>query len=182
MERVRTNPSQLRARDVPTLDTNNGLIARAPELWLALAFSGAMLAGAYAFQFIGGLAPCQMCYWQRWAHWLVVGVALLGLFLPNRRFWGVMAASGLLASVIIAGYHAGVEYAWWEGPKTCTAGVPDLDAIRAGGDIFRNLGEAEFVDCSKPAWSMLGISMAGWNALLSLGALAMVILGMKRSR
>ena len=157
----------------------NGLVSRAPEIWLGLVFSSAMLGGAYAFQYLAGLAPCQMCHWQRWAHWCVVAFGLAGLFLPNRRLWGVMVASGLLASVIIAATHAGVEYGWWEGPKGCAAG--SFEGLPAGGDLFGSLADDKVVDCAEPAWVFLGVSMAGWNALLSLGALLLVGLGIRRA-
>ena len=142
----------------------------------AILFSGAMLLSAYAFQYIGGLPPCQMCHWQRWAHFAVLGFGVFALGAPRSPLgpWGVASALG--ASATIAGFHAGVEYGWWEGPKSCTnvAGADELG--RVDGNFLQSLdAPMAIVDCSEAAWSMLGISMAGWNALASLGALVVVV-------
>ena len=146
----------------------------------AFLFSGAMLLGAYAFEFIGGLAPCQMCYWQRWAHWAVLAFALLTFAAP--RAGAPLVALGLAGSAGVAAYHAGVEYGWWQGPQSCTATGESLDGIDPAA-ILGGLSEPmSGVDCSEPAWSMLGISMAGWNGLLSLGALVVVLVLMKQMR
>ena len=151
-------------RTLPTLWTSAG---RSVALFAVL-FSGSMLAAAYLFQFVGGMAPCQMCYWQRWAHWTVLAFGLAGVIVPRVRIWPWLIILALLASSLVAGFHAGVEYGWWEGPKACTgggAGPTDTSTV------FGALAEPiDVVDCSEPAWVMLGISMAGWNALASFGA------------
>ena len=160
---------------------------------LALLFSAGMLAGAYAFEYIGGLLPCQMCWWQRWVHWGVLGVGLAGVAAPRAvggrasalgpRFWGALAALGLLASFAVAGFHAGVEYGLWEGPQSCSAGAgADLGAVDPGA-IFDGLSEPlAAVSCADAAWSFAGLSMAGWNAVLSLGAAGAVVWLLMRGR
>ena len=130
-----------------------------------------MLAGAYAFQYIGGLAPCQMCHWQRWTHWGVLAAALLALALPRVAALRWLVAVALGAGVTVAAFHAGVEYGWWEGPQSCSAGMIDLEDLRAGGSVFDLDAPLDTATCSDPAWTMLGISMAGWNAIMTLLAL-----------
>ena len=130
----------------------------------AAAGSAALLAGAFAFQHIGGLAPCPMCVWQRWPHALAIllGAALLAL--PRRP----IALAGALAMLVGAGigfYHAGVELHLWTGPTTCVA--PDVAGI-SPEDLLASILDAPVVRCDEVSWSLFGISMAGWNALLSL--------------
>ncbi len=127
---------------------------------LALAGSAALLLGAYAFQYVGGLAPCEMCLWQRIPHWSLIAVAGFALVLRQTR--NVLPVLGIimLVSAALGLYHAGVEYHWWLGPQRCTVpNIPtDISAIIA----------APIIQCDKAAWRMLGISMAGYNALISL--------------
>ena len=130
-----------------------------------------MLAGAYAFQYIGGLAPCQMCHWQRWTHWAVLAAALFALALPRIAALRWLVAIALGAGVTVATFHAGVEYGWWQGPATCSAGMIDPEDLRAGGSVFDLDAPISAATCSDPAWVMLGISMAGWNAIMTLLAL-----------
>lgn len=145
---------------------------------LALLIPAALLAGAYGSQYIGGLAPCEMCYWQRYAHWagLVFALAALaGGRLPDRgRSFVWLAALGILGSGAIGFYHAGVELDIFEGFTQCTAnGARTLEEILA----------APVIRCDQVQWSFLGVSMAGWNAILStLGALTILWLSLSRPR
>ena len=127
--------------------------------------SAALLLGALAFQYIGGLAPCPMCIWQRWPHVIAI---LLGLALIAWPARGIAALGSLvvLAGAGIGVYHVGIEQGWWAGPDTCTAPVPG--AMEAGELLDRILA-TPVVLCDEIAWQWLGISMAGWNAILSLG-------------
>ena len=145
--------------------------------WAALGLSGGLLIGAWIFQYGFGYLPCTMCYWQRHAHKAVLGVAALWLIL---RKLGVKAAEilrwaavlALLVSFIVAAWHVGVELGMLEGPKSCAAGaahVPEIDPNDPLG--FLNT-PVQPPACSEAVWHFLGLSMAGWNALLSLiGAL-----------
>lgn len=144
---------------------------------MLLAGSGALLGGAFAFQFIGGYAPCEMCFWQRWPH---VGVLVLGLIAWALRFERtviVLAALVLFVGAGIGFFHAGVEYHWWRGPAGCTA-----PALAAGGDFVSSVLATPLIRCDAAAWTLFGISMAGYNALLStlLGGIALW-LGLKPS-
>lgn len=136
--------------------------------WLLFAVSGSLLLGALGFQHLGGLAPCEMCYWQRYAHVAVVAIALLAL-LTGRR---ALLALAIIAMVVAAGlglYHAGVELKWWQGLTACTA--PPV----ASGNLFEEMLGKPLVRCDEIPWSLLGISMAGWNAIIS-GLAAVVAL------
>jgi disulfide bond formation protein DsbB len=134
----------------------------------AMAGSAALLLAALGFQYLGGLAPCPLCIWQRWPHAIALALGLLLLGWP-RRGLAVLAALVVLAGAGIGLYHAGIEQGWWAGPTTCTA--PDPGAV-APGELLDRILETPVVLCDQIAWSLLGISMAGWNAILSRAALA----------
>ncbi len=145
---------------------------------LAGAGSAAMLAGAFAFQYVGGLAPCQLCLWQRWPHAAAVVIMVLALALPGRLLplLGLLAA---LATAGIGGFHVGVEQGWWEGLASCTAsslgGVSVSDLLNPDVDV------AAPIRCDAIAWQMFGISMAGWNMIVSLGLAAVWAMAIRRS-
>lgn len=133
----------------------------------ALAGSFALLLGALAFQHVGGLPPCQMCYWQRYGHLAVLALAW-GALLPVHGTARValltLAGVALLATAGVGVYHAGVEWKWWQGPTGCsaTSGVgKSLDELR------RMVLGTKMVRCDEIPWSLFGLSMAGWNALVS---------------
>jgi disulfide bond formation protein DsbB len=144
---------------------------------LSLAVPALALAGAYGSQHLGGLAPCEMCYWQRYAHWagLVFALAALmgGARLPDRgRSFVWLAGLAILVSGAIGAYHAGVEAGLFEGFTQCTSVA---GAGATGDDLLREIMAAPLVRCDQVQWKALGISMAGWNAILSLSS-ALVIL------
>jgi disulfide bond formation protein DsbB len=126
--------------------------------------SAALLVAALAFQYLGGLAPCPLCVLQRWPHLAAVVLGLAILAWP-RRGLAVLAGLAMLAGAGIGLYHLGIERNWWEGPTTCTA--PVVGGV-APGELLDRILEAPVVACDAVAWSWLGVSMAGWNAILSL--------------
>jgi disulfide bond formation protein DsbB len=130
---------------------------------LLLAGPTALLAGALAFQHIGGLAPCEMCLWQRWALVAAIGLALLGWMLRHNRAVLALAAVAVQTGAGIALFHAGVEQHWWKGITECAA--PMLSGSSA--DIMGQIMAQPLVRCDAIPWSLFGISMAGWNALIS---------------
>lgn len=137
---------------------------------VAGAGSAAMLLAAFGFQYLGGLAPCTMCLWQRWPHAVAVALAALGLALPR----GVIAVAGALAMLTNAGIallHTGVERAWWTLNLSCTGGGEDLAAMDMAMLLDPTLGN-EIVLCTEVAWSLLDLSMASWNGLASLALAA----------
>ncbi|MFN3606487.1 MAG: disulfide bond formation protein B [Cypionkella sp.] len=143
---------------------------------LAGAGSGALLAGAFAFEYIGGLLPCTLCIWQRWPHAAAVFITVLAVFAYNRmatvayRLLALLGAFAVLISAGIALFHVGVEQSWWQGLASCTinslAGVSASDLLSLDTDVGAP------ASCDAVAWQMLGISMAGWNGLASLGLCA----------
>jgi disulfide bond formation protein DsbB len=146
---------------------------------LALLVPAALLAGAFGSQYWGGLYPCEMCWWQRYAHLAALPFALAALFAGRGRgrplVW--LAALAIAASGAIGFYHAGVELGWFEGFTQCTS-------TAAGGsteDILKAIMAAPMIRCDEVQWSFLGISLAGWNAILSLSS-ALVILWLSHKR
>lgn len=157
-----------------------------------------LLIGAWIFQYGLGYAPCIMCYWQRYAHMAVVGVAVaiilaraafgegpLGKPKGLPRWLGpVLLIVLLLFSAGLGAFHMGVEFGWWEGPKACAAGsIGDLGPIDPNDPLAALDGPIRPPACSEVAWALLGISMAGWNALISLlGAIGVYRLGFSKAR
>ena len=146
-----------------------------PELALVV-FSTLMLLGALGFQYIGGLAPCELCMDQRYAHVAAVACGLLALALggPAGLRGRLLLGLGLLALVAGAGiaiFHAGVEQHWWRGLESCSAAGQAVNDI---ADLIARIEAAPVVRCDEIAWQALGISMAGWNAIASLAAACVI--------
>jgi disulfide bond formation protein DsbB len=147
---------------------------------LALLIPAALMAGALGSQYLGGLYPCEMCHWQRWPHYAAIALALLAFLLPvpARRALVLLAAAAIAISGLIGVFHAGVEYGWWPGITGCTS------TVRMGGstdDMLKNILAAPMVRCDVAQWRLVGISLAGWNALISLiGAVTVARLAVKR--
>ena len=143
-------------------------MTRQIAIFLATLGSAAALAGAYAFQYIGGLAPCHLCWLQRYPHFAAVPIGLLALLLPKGLIGRLFPLAGALAALTTAGigaYHSGVERHWWPGPSTCTSGsIANISAA----DLLAKIQAAPVVQCDQVAWEMWGLSMASWNMLLSL--------------
>ena len=122
---------------------------------LALAVPAALLGGAYISQYVFGLYPCEMCWWQRYPHFAAL----------------VLAGVAILISGLIGAFHAGVEYNWWEGITGCAT------VAEAGSDPLAAILDAPIVRCDVAPWTLFGISLAGFNFLVSTaGALAIFAL------
>jgi disulfide bond formation protein DsbB len=140
--------------------------------WIVLAASVATLAGAYYFQYALGYAPCHLCLQERIPYIFAVGAALIAGILSREANLGIapVVFIGLcaLAFAIGAGlsaYHAGVEYKWWPGPSTCTGGFLSSSL----GDLQTELQTGmRAPQCDKAAWTLFGVSLAGFNMLISL--------------
>jgi len=142
-------------------------------LWLlAFALPAALLLGALAFQYIGGLAPCDLCMDQRWAHLAAccAGACALALQAYQRIFIG-LAGLGLLASGVIAVNHSGVERKWWAGPSSCSGRI---DASLSPEAYLDAIASAPIVSCGDIAWSLAGLSMANYNAIISISAAVVI--------
>ncbi len=135
---------------------------------IALLGSGVMIGGAFFFQYVMGFAPCEMCHWQRWPHFLAMAAGLAAFASSSRprlaTTFVVIAIAAIAVSSAIGIFHAGVEYRWWQGPQSCTGTVP---TGLSPEDLKKYLFGAKMVRCDAVVWSLFGISMAGWNAILS---------------
>ena len=145
---------------------------------LALGVPALLLAGAYLSQYGFGLFPCEMCWWQRYPHFAGVLLALVSTLAAPKRLWIALAALAILASGLIGAFHAGVEYGWWEGFTACTSNVA------GGGDALEAIMNAPLIRCDVAPWTLAGISLAGFNAIIStLSAVAIfVLLGKDRRK
>lgn len=142
--------------------------------WLAFAIPAALLGGAYVSQYVFGLYPCEMCWWQRYPHFAALALAAFALLRPPGRGAVLLAGAAILASGIIGGFHAGVEYGWWEGLTACT------NNAASGGDPLEAIMNAPLVRCDVAPWSLFGISLAGWNFLFSTAAGLAILSGARK--
>ncbi|HEX6978623.1 MAG TPA: disulfide bond formation protein B [Alphaproteobacteria bacterium] len=151
----------------PDIVTNARLAAA-----LLLVASAAVLSAAFAFQYLGGLAPCVLCLWQRYPYGAVIGLSALALVLASRRWAPVLLAICGVAFLVgagIAAFHVGVEQHWWQGTAACGAtqgAAASLEALRA------QLMAQPVVRCDEIPWALFGISMAGYNFVISLALAA----------
>jgi disulfide bond formation protein DsbB len=150
----------------------------------ALVISAAMLAIAHSFQTFGHLAPCHLCLKQREAYWAAMAVSALAIVagLTPMRSAGTRIGCAILVlafgyGAYLAGFHAGAEWHWWKAPVTCASTGPvnlsALKALLAGGGAHQPA-------CDQAPWVLLGLSMAGWNFLASLGLVGASLLAALR--
>lgn len=132
---------------------------------LALAVPALLLGGAYVSQYGFGLYPCEMCWWQRWPHFAALALALLSFAVAPARLWTALAGGAILVSGAIGLFHAGVEYGWWPGITSCAAIVS-----AEGGSALESIMNTPLVRCDEAAWDLFGISLAGFNFLISTAA------------
>ena len=150
---------------------------------IALLLPASLLAGAYGSQYLGGLYPCEMCWWQRYAHFAALPFALLAFTAAagtaRSRTFTLLAALAIAISGAIGFYHAGVELKIFQGFTTCTSTATGATTA----DLMKAILNAPLVRCDQVQWSFLGISMAGWNAFISLsGAATITFLALKGRR
>jgi disulfide bond formation protein DsbB len=155
---------------------SGGLPAASVARLIALLLPLALLGGALGSQYLGGLHPCEMCYWQRWPHATAIVLAALSFTGSAESSWSrilvLLAALAIAVSGSIGVYHAGVEAKIFEGFTQCTAVGRGLSTA----DLLKEISHAPVVRCDEVQWRFLGISMAGWNAILSLSGAALILL------
>jgi disulfide bond formation protein DsbB len=140
---------------------------------LAVLVPAGLLGGAYIAQYGFGLYPCEMCWWQRYPHFAALGLAGLAFVLKPAPVWTALAGLAVLTSGLIGGFHAGVEYGWWEGITACTGPASGIDVL--------DIRAAPLIRCDVAPWTLFGISLAGFNFLISgLGGAAIVALAAYR--
>ena len=151
--------------------------------WLALLLPAALLAGAWGSQLIGHLYPCEMCHWQRWPHYAAVAIAALAFVVPGasaKRALVLLAAIAIAISGAIGVFHAGVEYHWWQGITACSSNVSGSGGT--ADEMLARIMNAPIVRCDAAQWTLFGISLAGFNAILSLGGAGAILYLLGKSR
>lgn len=155
----------------------------APAAVIAV-FAAATLVGAWIFQYGFGLAPCPLCLQQRWPYYATIPLAALVAVAAAQKAPRKLLAVGfalialiMLVGAGLAGYHAGVEWQWWAGPQDCSAAGTSFSG-GAASDLLRRMGTARVVRCDEAAWRFLGLSLAGWNVLISLSLAGVALLGL----
>jgi disulfide bond formation protein DsbB len=134
---------------------------------LAIGVPALLLGGAYVAQYGFSLFPCELCWWQRYAHFAALALALVSTVVPPKRLWIALAGLAILVAGLLGAYHAGVEYKWWEGVTTCSS--------TAAGNSLEDILNAPLIRCDEAQWTLFGISLAGFNFLISTPA-ALVVL------
>jgi disulfide bond formation protein DsbB len=143
------------------------LTVRQVALAVALG-AAATIGGALVFEHVLGYVPCKLCLIQRNPYYLAIPLGLAAALVPPR--WARMGlwllAAIFIVSVGLGAYHAGVEWGFWAGPSDCGGGA----ASGSGnvGDFLNQLQSTRVVSCTEAAWRFLGLSLAGWNVLISL--------------
>lgn len=152
---------------------------------LAIAAIGAAtIAGAWFFELALDIRPCPLCLEQRYAYYLAIPLAVLivagAAHIPRR-----VAAAGfalialiMLANAGLGAYHAGVEWGWWPGPTACSGPITDFGSAAS---LLDRLDSTKVVRCDAVQWRFLGLSLAGYNVLISLAMAALAALGVRRT-
>jgi len=161
--------------DVAVKASWNEQIRRDPAAAAALAIfvgSAATILGAWYFQYVLRYPPCELCLQERLPYHVVTPLSLLlaiAAFVRAQRalivvgFLAIIAA--MLVSAALGAYHAGVEWRWWPGPADCSGPIGDF---KANGPLLDQLQSVQVVRCDEAAWRFLGLSLAGYNVLISL--------------
>ena len=159
-----------------------------PALAAALAITviaAATLAGAWFFQLVLDIRPCPLCLEQRYAYYLAIPLGALTAYAAAKDASRVLLLAGLavlaiatLGNAALATYHAGVEWHFWQGPTDCTGPIGNLGSA---GDLLSRLDTVKVVRCDEVQWKFLGLSLAGYNVLISLLMAAIAAWGTVRT-
>lgn len=169
------NPSQARGQANPALTAAFAITA----------IAAATLAGAWFIQLVMGIQPCPLCLEQRYAYYLVVPLGALVAIAAGRDAPRAALIAGLaivalatLANAGLGAYHAGVEWGFWKGPTECTGPVGNLGSAAS---LLERLDTVKVVRCDEVRWKFLGVSLAGYNVLISLLMAAVAGWGVAKS-
>jgi disulfide bond formation protein DsbB len=164
-------------------------LRREPAAVAALAVfavSAATILGAWYFQYVVKLAPCPLCLEERLPYHVVTPLSLLLAIAAFVRAPRTLVAVGFIAIIVavlcgavLGAYHAGVEWRWWPGPTDCSGPISDF---KAKGPLIGQLQSVQVVRCDEAAWRFLGLSLAGYNVIVSLVIAAIAALGLSASR
>lgn len=162
-----------------------GGLGAAGLAWTVLALTFATLAGAWFFELAIGLKPCPLCLEQRYAYYVALPLAAVVAFGASRGAAPRTVALGfavialvMIANAAIGAFHSGVEWGFWPGPTDCSGPMIDLRA----GSLLERLDKVKVVRCDEVQWRFIGLSLAGYNALISLGIAAVAVLGVRTAR
>jgi disulfide bond formation protein DsbB len=153
---------------------------------VVFAGSAATILGAWYFQYVIKLPPCPLCLEERVPYHIVIPLSLLLAIAAMVRapralivvgFLAIIAA--MLVSAGLGAYHAGVEWRWWAGPTDCSGPISDFSAK---GSMLDQLKTVHIVRCDEAAWTFLGLSLAGYNVLVSLALVAVAAFGLIAAR
>ncbi|GAA0304595.1 disulfide bond formation protein B [Rhodovulum strictum] len=155
-------------------------MTRNRAIFLAAAGSLSILLAGYWFQYVVGLQPCTLCLWQRWPHMIAPLLGIAAIAVGGR----MLALAGAVTMAVSAGlgvYHTGVERKWWPGPATCTGDAGGFQALTPEQMLDPTLVRP-VVLCDQVQWEMFGLSMASYNAMVSLVFAGLWIWGLALSR
>ncbi|MBB3859795.1 disulfide bond formation protein DsbB [Novosphingobium hassiacum] len=145
---------------------------------LALIVPAALMGGALISQFGFGLYPCEMCWWQRYPHIAAIVLALLAFTMKGKGSGDmavILAAICIAASGLIGAFHAGVEYNWWEGVTACAT-------VAGSGNPLDAIMNAPVVRCDVAPWTLFGVSLAGFNFLISMAGAVLIFATLGKGR
>jgi disulfide bond formation protein DsbB len=147
--------------------------------------AAATLAGAWFFQLVLDIRPCPLCLEQRYAYYLAIPLAALTALAAGRNAPRALVLGGLLllalaalGNAVLGTYHAGVEWGFWQGPTDCSGPVGNLGSA---GTLLERLDTAKVIRCDEVQWRLLGLSLAGYNVLISLLMAAIAAWGIAAS-
>ena len=170
-----------------TANSARGRIGANPALVAALAIAAvaaATIAGAWFFQLVLDIQPCPLCLEQRYAYYFAVPLAVMVLlgdsYGASRKVLLaalIVIALGMLWNTALGVYHSGVEWKWWAGPQECSGALDDLGSASS---LLEKLKSVNVVRCDEAAWRFLGLSLAGYNAVISLVLAAIAVWGAVR--
>jgi disulfide bond formation protein DsbB len=159
-----------------------------PALMAALAvtaLAAGTIAGAWYFQLVLDIRPCPLCLEQRYAYYLAIPLAALTALAAGQKAPRAILLAGLallalaaLGNAVLGTYHAGVEWGFWQGPTDCTGPVGNLGSA---GDLLKRLDTVKVIRCDEVQWRLLGLSLAGYNVLISLLMAAIAAWGFVRT-
>ncbi len=151
---------------------------------VVLIVSMATIAGAWGFQLIGGLPPCPLCLQQRWPYYIVIPLMSVAFALARSNPWSLpvkaLLATGavtLLVGAILGGYHTGVEWGWFEGPTGCSGG----ETLTPGTKLNES-ADIQVIRCDEAPWHLFGLSLAGYNTLISAALSLVAMTGFLKSK
>jgi disulfide bond formation protein DsbB len=159
---------------------SSSLISPAKAASAVAVGAAATILGAYFFQYVLGLKPCPLCLEQRVPYYLAIVVAAVVAFVAAKDAPSMLLRLGfalliliMLASVGLGVYHAGIEWKFWPGPTECTGELGSF----GGGDLMKQIQTTSVVRCDEAAWRLFGLSLAGYNVLISLALAAAATFG-----